>query len=60
MLLLTAIVKGVGWVDGLDEQDIWIGANHGTLLVWILNSCCFWNHDDVIWECLKGKVLRRR
>jgi hypothetical protein len=25
----------------------------GTLLVWILNSCCF-DHGDVTWDCSKG------
>jgi hypothetical protein len=44
----------------LDEQGIWIGIYHGTLLVYILNSCCFWNHDDVTWDCPKGKVLEKR
>jgi hypothetical protein len=32
------IIEGVGWVHGLDEQSIWIGIDHGTLLFefWIL------------------------
>jgi hypothetical protein len=53
-------VKGVGWVHGLDEQNIWIGIDHGKLLFWILNSYCFWNHDDVTWDYPKGKNLGRR
>jgi len=53
-------VKGVGWVHGLDEQSIWIGIDHGKLLVWILNSYCFWNHDDVNWDCPKRRILGRR
>jgi hypothetical protein len=53
-------VKGLGWVHGLAEQGIWIGTDHGTLLVWILSFCCFWNHDDVTWDCPKRRVLGRR
>jgi len=33
--------------------------DQGTLLVWILNSCCL-NHDDVTWDSLKGESSRRR
>jgi len=50
---------GVGWVHGLDEQGIWMGTDHGILLVWILNFCCFWNRDDVTWDYPKGRVLGR-
>jgi hypothetical protein len=53
------ILRG-GWVNGLDEQCIWIGTNHGTLLVWILIFCCFWNDNDVAWDCPKWRVLGRR
>ncbi len=53
-------VKGVRWIHNLDERSIWIRINHGTLLVWILNSCCFWNHNDVTWDYTKGRVLGRR
>jgi hypothetical protein len=29
-----------------------IGINQGTLLVWILNSCCL-DHNDVTWDGYK-------
>jgi hypothetical protein len=38
----------------LDEQGF------GTLLVRILNFYYFWNHDDVTWDCPKGKILGKR
>ncbi len=31
------------------NKAIKIGIDKGTLLVWILNSCCF-DHDDMIWD----------
>jgi hypothetical protein len=31
-----------------------IGIDKGTLLVWILNSCCF-DHDDMTWDSSKGE-----
>jgi len=31
-----------------------IGTNQGTLLVWILNSCCL-DHDDVTHDSSKGE-----
>jgi hypothetical protein len=46
--------------DGLDEQGIWIKIDHGTLLVSILNSCCFCNHDDVTWDYPKNRVLEKK
>ncbi len=52
-------VKGIGWVHGLDEQGIWIGINHGTLLVWISEFLLFLDHGDVTWDCPKGRVLGR-
>jgi hypothetical protein len=55
------IVKRVRWVDGLDEQGIWIGIDHGKLLVWILNSCCFgpwWCELGLIRHIVMGRVRR--
>jgi hypothetical protein len=48
------IVKGVRWIcDFGMNKAVRIGTNQGTLLVWILNSCCF-DYDDVIWDSSKG------
>jgi hypothetical protein len=55
-------VKGLGWVHGLDKQGIWIGTDHRTLFVWILNFefLLFLDHGDVTLDCPKGKVIGRR
>jgi hypothetical protein len=36
-----------------------IGIDHGTLLVWILNSCCL-NHDDVTWDSSKNESSKKQ
>jgi hypothetical protein len=36
------------------NKAVMIGSDQGTLLVWILSSCCF-DHDDVIWDRWKGE-----
>ncbi len=36
------------------NKAVRIGIDQGTLLVWILNSCCF-DHDDVILDSSKGE-----
>ncbi len=53
------VLKGVGWVHGLDEQGIWIRTDHGTLLIWILNSHCFrpwWCDLGLIKHIVLGRV----
>jgi hypothetical protein len=34
------------------NKAVKIGTDQGTLLVWILNSCCF--DEDVTWDSSKG------
>jgi hypothetical protein len=36
------------------NKAVRIGIDQGTLLVWILNFCCF-DHDDVTWDSSKGE-----
>ncbi len=36
-----------------------IGINQGTLLVWILNSCCL-DHDDVTWDSSKRESFEEQ
>jgi hypothetical protein len=36
------------------NEVVRIGTDKGTLLVWILNSCCF-DHDGVTWDNSKGE-----
>jgi hypothetical protein len=36
-----------------------LGINQGTLLIWILNSCCL-DHADVTWDSSKGETYRKQ
>jgi hypothetical protein len=48
-------VKGVGRVHDFGwTRKVGYRLIGGTLLVWILNSCCF-DHGDVTWDCSRGK-----
>jgi hypothetical protein len=38
----------------LMNKVVRIRIDQGTLLVWILNSCCL-DHDDVTWDSSKGE-----
>ncbi len=41
------------------NKAVRIRIDQGTLLIWILNSCCF-DHDDVIWNSSKGESSRKQ
>jgi len=43
----------------LTNKVIKIRTNQGTLLVWILNSCCL-NHDDVTWDSSKRESFGKQ